>query len=222
MDLQDAAIERKSRIMIEHFVSQTEKEINGEARAMLVTRSRLHAVRYKRKFDDIMQEMHLPYKALVAFSGTVKDGDTNEEYTEKSMNRLEGNISIPEAFKLPKYRILIVAMKYQTGFDEPNLHTMFVDKKLGDTSTVQTLSRLNRTKKGKGSTMVLDFVNNAEDVQTDFPGLHGRNYMFEEDATDPNDLQRYEPQSELYNLPLSRKRMSGVRQVLFHRQKQIR
>jgi len=196
VDLQDAAIERKSRIMIEHFVSQTEKEINGEARAMLVTRSRLHAVRYKRKFDDIMQEMHLPYKALVAFSGTVKDGDTNEEYTEKSMNRLEGNISIPEAFKLPKYRILIVAMKYQTGFDEPNLHTMFVDKKLGDTSTVQTLSRLNRTKKGKGSTMVLDFVNNAEDVQTDFQDYYGRNYMLEEDATDPNTL--YELQSELY------------------------
>lgn len=196
VDLQDAAIERKSRIMIEHFVSQTAREINGEARAMLVTRSRLHAVRYKRKFDDIMQEMHLPYKALVAFSGTVKDAETDQEYTEKSMNGLEGSISIPEAFKLPKYRILIVAMKYQTGFDEPNLHTMFVDKKLGNTSTVQTLSRLNRTKKDKGSTMVLDFVNNAEDVQADFQNYYGRNYMLQEDETDPNSL--YELQSELY------------------------
>ena len=197
VDLQDAAIEKKSRIMLEHFVSQTEKEIDGEARAMLVTRSRLHAVRYKLKFDSIMQEMHLPYKALVAFSGTVKDADTKMEYTEKSMNNLEGSISIPEALKLPKYRLLIVAMKYQTGFDEPNLHTMFVDKKLGDSSTVQTLSRLNRTRKGKSTTMVLDFVNNPDQVQEDFQQYYGRNYMLEEDETDPNAL--YELQSELYH-----------------------
>ena len=196
VDLQDAAIEKKSRIMIEHFVSQTEKEINGEARAMLVTRSRLHAVRYKKKFDEIMQEMNLPYKALVAFSGTVKDED-GVEYTEKNMNNLDGTVSIPEALKLPKYRMLIVAMKYQTGFDEPNLQTMFVDKKLGDTSTVQTLSRLNRTRKGKGSTMVLDFVNNPDDIQADFQQYYGRNYMVEEDETNPNVL--YELQSELYH-----------------------
>lgn len=196
VDLQDAAIEKKSRIMIEHFVSQTSKEIDGEARAMLVTKSRLHAVRYKKKFDEIMQEMHLPYKALVAFSGTVKEED-GAEYTEKNMNNLDGNISIPEALKLPKYRILIVAMKYQTGFDEPNLHTMFVDKKLGGISTVQTLSRLNRKRKGKGSTMVLDFVNNPDDVQADFQQYYGRNYMVVEDETDPNAL--YELQSELYH-----------------------
>lgn len=196
VDLQDAAIEKKSRIMIEHFVSQTSKEIDGEARAMLVTKSRLHAVRYKKKFDEIMQEMHLPYKALVAFSGTVKEED-GAEYTEKNMNNLDGNISIPEALKLPKYRILIVAMKYQTGFDEPNLHTMFVDKKLGDISTVQTLSRLNRKRKGKGSTMVLDFVNNPDDVQKDCQQYYGRNYMVVEDETDPNAL--YELQSELYH-----------------------
>lgn len=196
VDLQDAAIEKKSRIMIEHFVSQTSKEIDGEARAMLVTKSRLHAVRYKKKFDEIMQEMHLPYKALVAFSGTVKEED-GAEYTEKNMNNLDGNISIPEALKLPKYRILIVAMKYQTGFDEPNLHTMFVDKKLGDISTVQTLSRLNRKRKGKGSTMVLDFVNNPDDVQADCQQYYGRNYMEVEDETDPNTL--YELQSELYH-----------------------
>lgn len=196
VDLQDAAIEKKSRIMTEHFVSQTSKEIDGEARAMLVTKSRLHAVRYKKKFDEIMQEMHLPYKALVAFSGTVKEED-GAEYTEKNMNNLDGNISIPEALKLPKYRILIVAMKYQTGFDEPNLHTMFVDKKLGDISTVQTLSRLNRKRKGKGSTMVLDFVNNPDDVQADCQQYYGRNYMVVEDETDPNTL--YELQSELYH-----------------------
>ncbi len=188
VDLQDAAIERKSRIMVEHFASQTAGEIGGKARAMLVTRSRLHAVRYKLKFDSIMQEMNLPYKALVAFSGTVYDEETNTEYTEASMNGLEGSISIPEALKMPKYRILIVANKYQTGFDEPLLHTMFVDKKLGGGNTVQTLSRLNRCKRGKTGTMVLDFVNAPDDVQQDFQEYYNENKMMEKDETDPNSL----------------------------------
>lgn len=188
VDLQDAAIERKSRIMLEHFASQTVNEIEGKARAMLVTRSRLHAVRYKLKFDNIMQEMNLPYRALVAFSGTVYDEDTNMEYTETSMNNLEGKVSIPEALKMPKYRILIVANKYQTGFDEPLLHTMFVDKKLGGANTVQTLSRLNRCKRGKTGTMVLDFVNDPDEVLHDFQEYYGKNKMKEEDETDPNSL----------------------------------
>lgn len=186
VDIQPAAIERKSRLMVEHFVSQTSKEINGEARAMLVTRSRLHAVRYKLEFDRIMQEMRLPYKALVAFSGTVKDGDI--DYTEQSMNQLPGKTSIPDALKLPQYRILIVANKYQTGFDEPLLQTMFVDKKLGGTSTVQTLSRLNRIKSGKTSTFVLDFVNDPEDLRADFMRFYGKNYMPEEKETDSDSL----------------------------------
>lgn len=188
VDIQPAAIERKSRLMVEHFASQTSKEINGEARAMLVTRSRLHAVRYKLQFDKIMQEMRLPYKALVAFSGTVTDGETGMEYTEQSMNHLTGKVSIPDALKMPQYRILIVANKYQTGFDEPLLHTMFVDKKLGGTSTVQTLSRLNRTMKGKTSTLVLDFVNDPENLRTDFLRFYGKNYMPEEKETDADNI----------------------------------
>ena len=199
VDLQDTAIERKSRIMIEHFVSQTQNEIQGKARAMLVTRSRLHAVRYKLKFDAIMQEMRLPYRALVAFSGTVKDDETGGEYTETSMNQLAqqgfGKISIPEALKLPNYRILIVANKFQTGFDEPMLHTMFVDKKLGGTSSVQTLSRLNRTMRGKDSTMVLDFVNDPEKVREDFQKFYGKNFIEEANETDPNSI--YDVQSKV-------------------------
>lgn len=187
VDISPTAIERKSRIMVEHFASQTSKEIDGEARAMLVTRSRLHAVRYKLEFDRIMQEMRLPYKALVAFSGTVKDG--NDEYTEQFMNQLLGKTSIPDAFKMPQYRLLIVANKYQTGFDEPLLHTMFVDKKLGGTSTVQTLSRLNRKYgKKKTSTMVLDFVNEPDDLRADFMRYYGKNYMPEENETDSDSL----------------------------------
>lgn len=195
VDLQDVAIERKSRIMIEHFATQTAKEIGGKARAMVVTCSRLHAVRYKLKFNSIMQEMNLPYRALVAFSGTVIDSETNMEYTESSMNNLEGNISIPEAFKMPKYRILIVANKYQTGFDEPLLQTMFVDKKLGGANTVQTLSRLNRCKRGKDTTMILDFVNNPDNVLKDFQDYYGKVVMYEEDETDPNSL--YDVKSKL-------------------------
>lgn len=188
VDLQDHAIETKARIMIEHFTSKTHKKIQGQARAMLVTKSRLHAVRFKLKFDEILKEMNLPYKALVAFSGTVKDPDTNKEFTESSMNNLEGKISIPEALKLPSNRILIVANKFQTGFDEPLLHTMFVDKKLGGASTVQTLSRLNRNRRGKDSTMVLDFVNDPDLVRADFQHFYGKNYMEEENETDPNSL----------------------------------
>ncbi|GFD76958.1 type I restriction endonuclease subunit R [Tenacibaculum sp. KUL113] len=186
VDLQDHAIEKKARIILEHFSAETQNKIQGKARGMLVTKSRLHAVRFKRKFDDVMREMKLPYEALVAFSGTVKDDETGEEYTETNMNDLGGKISIPDALKLPKYRLLIVANKYQTGFDEPMMHTMFVDKKLGGTSTVQTLSRLNRNARGKESTMVLDFVNDPEDVQADFQKYYGKNFIQEENLTDPN------------------------------------
>ena len=188
VDLQDHAIEKKTRVMLEHFVSQTQHEIQGKARAMLVTRSRLHAVRYKRKFDNVMREMKLPYEALVAFSGTVRDKETGEDYTMKSMNELGTKMSIPDALKLPQYRLLIVANMFQTGFDEPLLHTMFVDKKLGGTSTVQTLSRLNRNTKGKDSTMVLDFVNDPDAIKEDFQKYYGSNYMEFDDQTDPNSL----------------------------------
>ena len=188
VDIQEAAIERKSRIMLEHFATTTAKEIQGQARAMVVTRSRLHAVRYKRMFDSIMQEMHLPYGCLVAFSGSVHDDETEMDYTETAMNNLGGKVDIPDAFKMPDYRILIVADKYQTGFDEPMLHTMYVDKRLGGTATVQTLSRLNRTMEGKDSTMVIDFVNDPEEVQRDFQVYYGENYMLEEEETNPNSL----------------------------------
>jgi type I restriction enzyme, R subunit len=200
VDLQDHAIEKKARIMIEHFVAQTQNEIQGKARGMLVTRSRLHAVRFKRKFDDIMREMKLPYSALVAFSGTIRDDETGMDYTEVNMNNLHGKISIPEALKLPKYRLLIVANKFQTGFDEPLLHTMFVDKKLGGTNTVQTLSRLNRTTEGKDSTMVLDFENDPEMVLEDFQKFYGKNYMEEEHQTDPNALYDVQNKIDAYNL----------------------
>lgn len=200
VDLQDHAIEKKTRVMLEHFAAHTQNEIQGKARAMLVTRSRLHAVRYKRKFDEIMREMKLPYSALVAFSGTVTDAETGLDYTKENMNNLGGKIDIPDALKMPQYRILIVANMYQTGFDEPLLHTMFVDKKLGGTSSVQTLSRLNRKTYGKDTTMVLDFVNDPEQIQQDFQKYYGSNYMELDDQTDPNSLYDIQNSIDSFNI----------------------
>ncbi|MBQ0076884.1 MAG: type I restriction endonuclease subunit R [Bacteroidales bacterium] len=192
-------IEMRARIMLRHFMEDTEAKIQGRARAMVVTRSRLHAVRYKRAFDTIMREANLPYQALVAFSGTVFDEETGMEYTESNMNNLEKNIDIPLAFKLPKYRILIVAEKYQTGFDEPLLHTMYVDKKLTSVSAVQTLSRLNRTCEGKDGTCIIDMVNDPKEIQQAFQDYYGQNYIPEDELTDPNGLYDLKSKVEQYH-----------------------
>ncbi len=168
VDLQSHAIEMKLRIMLDHFLTHVVDKINGRARVMICTRSRLHAVRYFQTLSRLMQEVNLPYKPLVAFSGTVKDPDVDAQYTENSLNQLEGRIDIPDALKTPEYRLLVVADKYQTGFDEPSLYAMYVDKKLGGVTAVQTLSRLNRTMRSKDECMVLDFVNETEDIQTAF------------------------------------------------------
>ena len=193
VDLQPHAIETKTRIMLDHFLDKTANEIQGRGRAMVVTRSRLHAVRYYQMFRRVMDEKHLPYKPLVAFSGTVKDPDTSEECTEKSLNSLGPRVSIQDAFKTPGYRILVVANKFQTGFDEPYLHTMYVDKKLGGVNAVQTLSRLNRKIRGKTETIVLDFVNEADEILESFQPYYQTTFL--DEATDPNKL--YDLESEL-------------------------
>ena len=128
VELHPHAIREKVRILVEHFAAQVQNEIGGKAKAMIVTRSRLHAVRYKLAVDRYLAERGYPFKALVAFSGAVQDG--GQSYTEANMN------GFPEAqtaktFERPEYRFLIVANKFQTGFDQPLLHTMYVDKKLG-------------------------------------------------------------------------------------------
>ena len=188
VDLQPHSIEMKTRIMLEHFLDCTAKAIQGRGRAMVVTRSRLHCVKFFLMFKKVMGEMNLPFKPLVAFSGTVNDGGV--EHTENSLNRLPAKVKIEDALKLPEYRILIVANKYQTGFDEPLLHAMYVDKKLGGVSAVQTLSRLNRTTGGKTNTVVLDFVNEADEIQAGFQPYYQRTMLEEE--TDPNKLHTLE------------------------------
>ncbi|MDE0300808.1 MAG: type I restriction endonuclease [Candidatus Poribacteria bacterium] len=198
VDLQPHSIETKTKIMLEHFVEHTAKTIGSKGRAMLITRSRLHCVRYKREFDEQMREMDLPYGCLVAFSGTVHDTDNGEDYTENGMNGLAPGGSIADTFKSPEYRILIVSNKFQTGFDEPMLHTMYVDKRLDGLQCVQALSRLNRVAEGKTDTLVLDFVNEPDAVQAAFQQYYQTTMLAEE--TDPNRLYDLQRQLEDFNL----------------------
>ena len=200
VDLQPHSIETKTRIILEHFTEQTEKTIEGNGRAMLVTPSRLHCVRYKQEFDKQMRQMNLPYGCLVAFSGTVHDTDNGVDYTENGMNELPPSVSIADTFKSPQYRILIVANKFQTGFDEPLLQTMYVDKRLDGLQCVQTLSRLNRVATGKTDTLVLDFVNEPDRIQEAFQQYYQTATLAEE--TDPNrlyDLQQQMDDFDLYD-----------------------
>ena len=193
VDLQRHSIETKTRIMLEHFTTRTAKTIEGKGRAMLITPSRLHCVRYKQAFDKQMRETHLPYGCLVAFSDTVHDTDSGQDYTENGMNNLPPSTSIADTFKSPEYRILIVSNKFQTGFDEPMLQTMYVDKRLDGLQCVQSLSRLNRVAAGKTDTLVLDFVNEPDQVQEAFQQYYQTTTLAEE--TDPNRL--YDLQTEL-------------------------
>ena len=200
VDLQPHSIETKTRIILEHFIEKTAKTIEGKGRAMLVTSSRPHCVKYKLEFDKQMWELNLPYGCLVAFSDTVHDIDSGQDYTENGMNGLPPGASIADTFKSPQYRILIVASKFQTGFDEPLLQTMYVDKRLDGLQCVQTLSRLNRVATGKTDTLVLDFVNEPEQIQAAFQQYYQTTTLAEE--TDPNrlyDLQDQLADFELYD-----------------------
>lgn len=162
-------IAQKTEIMVEHFNTFTRHKIGGRAKAMVVTGSRLEAVRYKQSFDKYIKEKGYQIKTLVAFSGTVTDDKITEvTYTEEGMNNGIRDKELPEKFATREYQVLLVAEKYQTGFDQPLLHTMYVDKRLSGIQAVQTLSRLNRTHPQKEDTFVLDFVNDREEIREAF------------------------------------------------------
>ena len=181
-------ISQKTTIMLEHFRNVTMHKIGGKAKAMVVTPSRLHAVRYVQEFKRQIEEKgYSDLDVLVAFSGEIEDDGVT--YTEEKINKTKDGETIrekalPEAFHSDDYGMLIVAEKYQTGFDEPLLHTMFVDKKLSGVKAVQTLSRLNRTARGKQDTFVLDFVNSAEDIKAAFEPYYEETVLLKE--TNPN------------------------------------
>lgn len=181
-------ISQKTAVMLEHFRNVTRHKIGGRAKAMIVTPSRLHAVRYLQEFKrQIKDKGYTDLDVLVAFSGEIEDGGMT--FTEEKMNKTKsGEVikekSLPEVFHGDDFNMLIVAEKYQTGFDEPLLHTMFVDKQLSSIKAVQTLSRLNRTMRGKQDTFVLDFVNSAEDIKKAFEPFYEETVL--EQETDPN------------------------------------
>ena len=180
-------ISQKTAVMLEHFNRVTKTKIGGKAKAMVVTPSRLHAVRYLREFQRQILEKGYDLNVLVAFSGEVEDA--GESFTEEKLNKTKDGQTVKEktlseVFHSDEFGMLIVAEKYQTGFDEPLLHTMFVDKKLSGVKAVQTLSRLNRTYPGKQDTFVLDFVNSAEEIRKSFEPYYEETTLEEE--TDPN------------------------------------
>lgn len=194
MSLHPYNIEQKTEVMVEHFRRSVQRRLGGRAKAMVVTSSRLHAVRYKLAFDDYIKENgYNDIHTLVAFSGTVKYPETSLEYTEPSMNKdvISGRpiseSQLPERFESSDYQILLVANKYQTGFDQPLLHTMYVDKRLDGVQAVQTLSRLNRMIPGKDAPFVLDFVNEAEDIFRAFKPYYDKTEL--QETTDPSKLE---------------------------------
>lgn len=194
MRLHPHNIAQKTEVMVEHFYQNTRHRIGGKAKAMVVTGSRLEAVRYKLSFDEYIKEKQYPIKTLVAFSGTVQDDKIPDvKYTEEGMNEGVKAGELPEVFGTPEYQVLLVAEKYQTGFDQPLLHTMYVDKRLAGIQAVQTLSRLNRTHPLKEDTFVLDFVNDREEIREAFKTYYEGAQMGE--SAEPSRL--YELQSEL-------------------------
>jgi type I restriction enzyme, R subunit len=166
LELHAVNIEQVVIVIIEHFRLKVLHELGGRAKAMVVTGSRLQAVRYKQGFDAYIKARgYQGIRALVAFSGSVEDPDApGESFTEVGMNDGLPERELPERFGGDGYRVLIVAEKYQTGFDQPLLQTMYVVKKLAGVQAVQTLSRLNRMAPGKSRTFVLDFRNEEADI----------------------------------------------------------
>lgn len=184
----DYEIAQKVEVIVEHFRTHTRHKIGGRAKAMVVTGSREHAVRYKLGFDKYIKDKgYTDVKSLVAFSGEImlkEFGD--KKFTEVSMNNGIKESELPEKFNTEEYQVLLVAEKYQTGFDQPLLHSMYVDKRLAGIQAVQTLSRLNRTTRGKTDTFVLDFVNEPADIYLAFKPYY--EVTPKGDDTDPQQL----------------------------------
>lgn len=177
-------IKGRAEIIIEHFIENGMRKLGGKGKAMVVTSKRLAAVRYKLALDHYIKQQGYDgdIETVVAFSGEVEDDNTGETYTEQSMNASKADVR--KLAKRDKVRIIIVADKLQTGYDEPNLIGMYVDKKLKGVKTVQTLSRLNRTRAGKDQVYVLDFVNDPDAILEDFKTYQHKAKLQKE--TDPN------------------------------------
>lgn len=194
-------ISQKVAVIIEHFRDNIMWRLNGQAKAMVVTGSRIEAVRYKLAFDKyIAEHKYLGLQALVAFSGEVIDTESGPDaFSETTMNKGLKKRGLPAAFASDDFQVMIVANKFQTGFDQPLLVAMYVDKKLSGVTAVQTLSRLNRVATGKDQTFVLDFVNDPQEILTAFKPYYRAAALA--DVSDPNvihDLQNKLDQALIY------------------------
>jgi len=189
VEVSPEAIQKKAKIIVEHFHENVRFRIDNKARAMIVTGSIKKAVEYFDAISDNLKERKSPYKAIIAFTGDTEHTDetTKEKsmVTEAGLNGFPSN-DIERKFKTEPYRFLICADKFQTGYDEPLLHTMYVDKILTDIKAVQTLSRLNRSYKNKNDTFILDFANKADDIKEAFSRYYKTTLL--SDETDPNKL----------------------------------
>jgi type I restriction enzyme R subunit len=186
VSLHEHNLAQKAQIIVEHFRQHVQRKIGGRAKAMVVTASRLHAVRYHQALTSYCREHGCDIGVLVAFSGTVTEGEGTDAQasTEANMNGFP-NTQTAQQFGADRYQILVVAEKYQTGFDQPLLYAMYVDKGLTGLAAVQTLSRLNRPYDSKDGTFVLDFRNEADDVKASFAPWYAATVS---PPTDPNQM----------------------------------
>jgi type I restriction enzyme R subunit len=192
LELHPVNIEQIVSVIVEHFRLYVMHELGGRAKAMIVTGSRLAAVKYKLAFDRYIENHgYTGIRSLGAFSGTVEDPeDPGSSYTEVSMNDGLAERELPETFERDDYRVLLVAEKYQMGFDQPLLQTMYVVKRLAGVQAVQTLSRLNRIATGKARTFVLDFANEEDDIYKAFKPYYEATPIGENaDPHRPSELQ---------------------------------
>jgi type I restriction enzyme R subunit len=198
MSLHPHNLAQKTEVMVEHFRQVVSKKIGGKAKAMVVSSSRLHAVRYKEEFDRYIKEKgYSDVKTIVAFSGKVIHDLSPEGVTEVELNGFSEKM-LPKKFASDEFQLLLVADKYQTGFDQPLLHTMYVDKKLSGVKAVQTLSRLNRMCAGKEDTFVLDFTNDTDDILNSFQPYYELTSIKEN--SDPNYLYDLKGEIEKANI----------------------
>jgi len=194
VDSHQITIENKVKIILDHFFNKSSRQIQGKSRGMIVVKTRKLCVQYFKEINRQLEERKSKIKCLVGFSGEVKFQGDPDKYTEKGLNLTIGHDGeVPLGLKNPKYRLLVVANKFQTGFDEKMLQSMYIDKSLKDVQCVQTLSRLNRTMSGKASTFVLDFSNDPESVRYSFQKFYQEVGLEEE--TDPNKI--YDIQSSI-------------------------
>ena len=185
VELSEHTISRKTAIIIQHFMENCISELNGHAKAMMVCASRAQAVKYKIAFDKYISDNNLPFKALVAFSDEITIEGKSEKYSEARMNGFSEAQTVKK-FRERAYKFLIVANKFQTGFDQPLLYAMYVNKKLKGVNAVQTISRLNRTYKGKKEPITLDFVNEAKTIEKSFQDFYEEATLTE--SSDPDKL----------------------------------